>query len=157
MVKKSLVSLFILMFSFNTIAKEQENSAIIQPIQQLFTAMKHHDSALFLKQFAENASLVRVLAQGETKISDINKFAEHIAKTTDDLDERIFNIKVLKQHKLATVWTPFAFYFNGKLSHCGVNVFLLVEQNSAWKILQLVDEAYTGDCLQFIETNADNK
>jgi hypothetical protein len=46
-----------------------------------------------------------------------------------------FNI----EQELATVWTPYTFYLNGKILHCGTNAFQLVKTTEGWKIQYILD------------------
>lgn len=48
--------------------------------------------------------------------------------------ERYWDPVVHVRGRLAMVWTPYEFWRDGKTSHCGVDVFELVEQDSVWKI-----------------------
>jgi len=40
---------------------------------------------------------------------------------------------------LATAFTPYQFYYNGKQNHCGANAFTLVRIDGAWKIQSIID------------------
>lgn len=133
---------------FTVYAKEEPALA---PINEIFDAMRNHDGDKFLSQFTETAHLERITQSNEIKMSDLKNFADFISKSTKHLDEQLFNIKILVSGNLASAWTPFAFYVDKKLSHCGVNSFQLVKQQTQWKIQYLIDNVYTGDCEQFIK------
>ena len=105
----------------------------------MFDAMREHNSAKFLAQFTSNATLDRAKKDNSTQLSDLSKFADFIATSTKHLDEQLFNISIQQSGNLASVWTPFAFYVDGKLSHCGVNSFQLIHQDNQWKIHYLID------------------
>ncbi|MDO6446797.1 hypothetical protein Q4493_13535 [Colwellia sp. 1_MG-2023] len=147
-IKKIILLLFVLQ-SFTSIANEK--TQVLSPINTMFDAMREHDSKKFLKQFTQEAILERATTHDEIKKSDLMKFAEFIEGSKKHLDEKLFNIKVQESGNLASVWAPFAFYVDGKLSHCGVNSFQLIKQNEQWKIRYLIDNVYQGDCQTFIE------
>jgi len=63
------------------------------------------------------------------------------------LDERIRFDMIKIDGALASVWTPYSFYYNNKLSHCGVNVLLLILTNSGWKIQYVIDTRRKDNCL----------
>lgn len=128
-----------------------ENSQIMIPINNMFDAMREHNGNKLLQQFTEEAMLERVTKKNEVKKSDLNKFAEFVDKSVKHLDEQLFNITIQESGNLASAWTPFAFYLDGKLSHCGINSFQLIKQNEQWKIRYLMDNAYQGDCQEFIK------
>jgi len=55
------------------------------------------------------------------------------------LDERLSGMDVKIDDDLATVWTPYSFYYNGQQSHCGANAFTLVRIAGDWKIQNIID------------------
>jgi hypothetical protein len=147
-IKKIILLSFILQ-TFTTVASEK--AQVLSPINNMFDAMREHDSKKFLKQFTEKAILERATKNDEVKKSDLMKFAEFIEGSKKHLDEKLFNVKIQESGNLASAWAPFVFYLDGKLSHCGVNSFQLIKQNERWKIRYLMDNAYEGDCQEFIE------
>ncbi|MDX2263200.1 MAG: hypothetical protein SFU84_16025 [Gemmatimonadales bacterium] len=54
--------------------------------------------------------------------------------------ERGFGGKAMVEGRIAMVWLPYDFYVNGAWSHCGIDVFTMVKQDTTWKIANL---AYT--------------
>jgi hypothetical protein len=64
-----------------------------------------------------------------------------IGSIPDDLsfEERLLDYKVVDASGMTLVLTPYEFYVNGVFSHCGTNVFTLVEKETKWKILALYD------------------
>lgn len=130
-------------------AANAKNNDVLKPINAIFDAMRAHNSAQFLAQFSDNARLIRVNKNGAITHTDLTTFANFVGATDKYLDEQLFNINVNRLHNLATVWTPFMFYLNGKLSHCGVNSFQLTKKDGKWLIVSLIDEAYRGDCQEF--------
>ncbi len=123
---------------------------VLTPINNLFDAMREHDGKKLLAQFSHNATLDRAM-KNSTKTSDLKKFAQFVTKSSKHLDEKLLQTKLFRSGNLASVWTPFAFYLDGKLSHCGVNSFQLVKLNDEWKIHYLIDNSYKGDCTEFIK------
>jgi len=63
------------------------------------------------------------------------------------MDEQIANLETNIDDRLATVWMDYAFYFNGKLSHCGINNFTLVKFDHDWKIIRITDSRRKSPCL----------
>ena len=45
---------------------------------------------------------------------------------------------VLIQDGIAVVWTPYQFERDGKRSHCGIDVFNLVQIDGAWRIASVM-------------------
>jgi len=52
--------------------------------------------------------------------------------------ERGFGGKAMVEGRIAMVWLPYDFYVNGAWSHCGIDVFTMVKQDTTWKIANLV-------------------
>lgn len=52
--------------------------------------------------------------------------------------ERIWNPVVSRRGDMAVLWAPYEFELNGKVSHCGVDVFNLVKTEAGWKIASMM-------------------
>ena len=52
--------------------------------------------------------------------------------------ERYWDPIVHVRGKLAVVWTPYEFWQGGKSSHCGIDVFELVKEDSGWRIANMM-------------------
>ncbi|MNK57512.1 putative lumazine-binding protein [compost metagenome] len=109
-------------------SQTSEEDLIKATINQLFNGMKTSDSVLIKKSFSKNAVLQTITKTGEVKNENINDFAISISKAEkQSLDERITFSNILIDGNLASVWTPYEFYYQSKFSHCGVNSFQLVK------------------------------
>ena len=124
---------------------------ITKPINALFDAMRAKDAQKLTAQFTTDAILHRAQKDGTVTTTDIAKFAENVAKSSRYLDEHLLAYEIHQSGNLASVWTPFVFYLDKKLSHCGINSFQLVKQGDSWKIHYLIDNAFQGDCEEFIK------
>ena len=121
-------------------------------VNQLFTAMRNVDGAMLKDAFADSA-ILQTVAQRRSdgvifirseKVSDFEKSISAAKK--DSLDERIVFEIVKIDGSLASVWTPYKFYYAGKFSHCGANSFQLVRINGRWKIQYLIDTRRRQGC-----------
>ncbi|MCU7614896.1 nuclear transport factor 2 family protein [Chryseobacterium sp. GMJ5] len=132
-----VLALFISSFCFG---QTSDNELIKAKIQQLFTGMKNADPEMIKTAFTENAILQSVSKNGTVKNENIAEFIASISKLSkNDADERITFESVLIDDNLASVFTPYEFYYKGNFSHCGVNSFQMVKQNGSWKIQYLID------------------
>jgi len=61
-------------------------------------------------------------------------------------DERLLDFKIETDGRIANVWTPYEFYFNGTFSHCGVNVFQVYNDGISWRIIALADTRHREGC-----------
>lgn len=124
-------------------AQAQTEDSVKAAVNKLFTAMKNADSAMLMESFTTSAVL-QSISKRKSQISvekeTIDAFASFI-KTEESgaLDERIIFETIKIDGDLASVWTPYRFYYKGEFSHCGVNSFQLVRINNVWKIQYLID------------------
>lgn len=125
-----------------------------QTVHRLFDAMREHDGNKLAAQFMPSALLQRAQVNGEVKKNDIGRFAEFVSSTEHYLDEKLLAIVVHISDNLAVVWTPYVFYLDTQLSHCGVNSFQLIKLQDQWKIQYLIDNTHSGDCAHFIEQHS---
>lgn len=150
--KQFVTTLFFAAFAIAAQAQNPtEETAVKAAVSQLFTAMKNADAALLNSCFTDSALLQTIVTdkQGKTVVRNdaIVDFAKQIAQLQKDAaDERITFGNVQIDGALANVWTPYQFYYNGNFSHCGVNNFVLVKQNSVWKIQYIIDTRRKQGC-----------
>ena len=142
-----LILLFVL-FSITTVADEQYHSEILQPIHTLFDGMREGDGDKVRSAFSSEAVMHRAHARLREGGS-AEEFAIAVESKGDHVwDEKIWDIEVQQDDKLASVWTEFAFYLDGELSHCGVNSFQLYHFDDGWKIICLIDTFQKNGCEQ---------
>ncbi len=149
---KRILILLTASFFFTIICKAQmAEDSVKAVVNQLFAAMKGADATKLKETFADSAVLQTIrrkqdgtfFVQNE-KVSD---FIDQIGKAKkDSLDERIAFESVKVDGPLASVWTPYKFYYAGNFSHCGVNSFQLVRINGRWKIQFLIDTRRRQGC-----------
>jgi hypothetical protein len=144
---KSLYCLaLILSLSLSLHAQEkmhQDSVAVVQVIQNMFTAMKTSDTNLLKNCFSPTTIFQTIANKNgviEIKNQPLQDFINSIGKqSSGSLDERITIDKLLIDDRLASVWTPYQFYYKSTYSHQGVNSFQLVKVNDGWKIQYLID------------------
>ncbi|MEG0760020.1 MAG: nuclear transport factor 2 family protein [Chryseobacterium sp.] len=142
---KKILALLVLFGSF-CFGQQNVNQEIQKPIINLFLAMKNGDAQLLKTVFSENAILQTITKDG-VKNESIEEFTKSISKMKKgELDERITIEAIHSDGNLASVFTPYSFYYNGKFSHCGANSFQLVKQNEKWKIQYLIDTRRKDNC-----------
>ena len=75
-------------------------------------------------------------------------FLKSIASIPEDMvfEERILDYKTQSDGLMANVWTPYEFYINGELSHCGANSFQMLFEEDRWKIFYIVDTRRGKGC-----------
>ncbi|HJS54278.1 MAG TPA: nuclear transport factor 2 family protein [Chitinophagaceae bacterium] len=149
--KRILILLTATMFISASINAQAPEDSVKAVVNQLFTAMKNADAGMLKDAFADTAVLqtIRRKQDGTFFVQNerVNDFVTQIGMAKkDSLDERITFESVKIDGPLASVWTPYKFYYAGKFSHCGVNSFQLVRINGRWKIQFLIDTRRRQDC-----------
>lgn len=140
------VGVVALLFGSLYFGQQNQNPEIEKPIRNLFLGMKNADPELLNSAFSDTAILQTITKTG-VKTDDIKEFITSISKTEKgDLDERIIIEAIHVNGNLASVFTPYSFYFKGKFSHCGANSFQLVKQNEEWKIQYIIDTRRKDNC-----------
>lgn len=144
---KTLAGLFVLvLFATNGSAQSTEDSVKLT-VKVLFTAMRTADADMFQRCFTDSAILQTITRSGAIRTDNVAAFAKQVGTLAkDSADERIQFETVKIDGDLASVWTPYQFYWAGKFSHCGVNSFQLVRTKAGWRIQYLIDTRRRQGC-----------
>lgn len=146
---KLFILLLLLSLSFSQ--NDTEKKSVKKVIEQLFTAMNSSDSTLLKQSFSSDAIAYTTFigrdGKPHLKSSDLNGFYKQIGSSeAGSLEEKILSWDIKIDGTLASVWTDYKFYFNGKFSHCGVNSFQLYKSDKGWKIIYLIDTRRRTSC-----------
>ena len=140
-------NLFLLLFLFPLIAMGQsptkDEEQIKAVILKTFSAMKSVDSVALKSCFTSNALLhiSQVKPEGNVvREVPATKFIQNVmTRKPGEMDERVLSWgPILIDQEIATAWVPYEFYLNGKFSHKGVDVFLLVKTGNEYRIKTLL-------------------
>ena len=61
-------------------------------------------------------------------------------------EEKLLDFSIQVDGNMANAWTPYEFWYQEELSHCGVNSFQLIKEDDKWKIIYLVDTRRREGC-----------
>ncbi|MEH6656117.1 3-methyl-2-oxobutanoate hydroxymethyltransferase [Leeuwenhoekiella marinoflava] len=147
---KRIVVLLVLM-SMNYL-HAQEDTYPEETVVAFFNAF-HQQDTLALKELVYDTikmQSVQAKPDGTVKISTsgFNAFLKSIASIPQgvNFEERILDYQVRLDGLMANVWTPYEFYINGEMSHCGVNSFQLIWVDKHWKVFYIVDTRKSESC-----------
>jgi hypothetical protein len=120
-------------------------------VSRLFEGMKNADATLLKSAFTDSSILQTIAHDKEghfyIRNEKLSEFADFVGKQQKgNADERIEFETIRIDGPLASVWTPYKFYYKGQLIHCGVNSFQLVRLNGEWKIQYLIDTRRKTKC-----------
>jgi hypothetical protein len=116
-----------------------EEQAVLAPVQAMFDGMAKRDAAAIRAQALQGATLV-LMRDGKPVQMTIASFAERVGKPGKaQIEERIHDPLVKIDNDLAMVWAPFEFLSDGKVDHCGTDLFNLVKVDGKWLIASVAD------------------
>ncbi|QOD59821.1 nuclear transport factor 2 family protein [Polaribacter haliotis] len=149
-----IVTLLIIITFSTTISgqKNKEEIAIKSVIDTFFEGLHKGDSTLMKSTLHREVKIQTTSTNKEGNkilITDsLEKLLTGVAnkKPSHIYLEKLTSIDIKIDGNLASVWTPYEFYFNGKFSHCGANSFQLFNNNGIWQIIYLVDMRRRENC-----------
>lgn len=120
-------------------AATPEEQAVLAPVQAMFDGMAHRDAAAIRAPLLPGGSLV-LMRDGQPVRMSFDDFATRVARPgTTKIEERIHDPVIRIDNDLAVVWAPFEFLSDGKVDHCGTDLFNLVRQDGKWLIADVAD------------------
>jgi hypothetical protein len=124
-----------------------EERAMLKPIHGLFDGMAKHDKSLIAAQMMPGgtATLYRNGQFIQMTLSELVDRLDKIITGPDKFDERIHDPVIRIDDNVAEAWAPYEALKNGKVDHCGTNVFILVHHDGRWLIASLAD-TFRRDC-----------
>ena len=143
---KKLLFLIIFVGTFETtFAQSEDEKAVKAVVVQLFDGMRKHDSTLIRACFHSTARMQSIGESRKTGLIEIitdntiDGFVKSIGSLpeTAQIEERELNSEIRIDDQLATAWTKYEFYRNGKISHCGLDAFQFYKTEKGWKILAI--------------------
>jgi hypothetical protein len=122
-------------------AATQDEQAVLAPVQALFDGMAKRDAAAIKAPLLPGGTMV-LMRDGKPVQMTFDAFADRVGKpSTTHIEERIHDPLVRIDNDVAVVWAPFEFLIDGKVEHCGTDLFNLVRQNGRWLIASVADTA----------------
>ena len=115
-------------------AATPDEQAVLAPINAMFDGMAKRDAAAIKEPTLPGGTMV-LMRDGKPTQMTFEAFAERVGKPgTSQIAERIHDPLVRIDNDLAVVWAPFEFLVNGKVDHCGTDLFNLIREDGKWLI-----------------------
>ncbi|MBN8680052.1 MAG: nuclear transport factor 2 family protein [Chitinophagales bacterium] len=154
---KQLLSFLFLLLAASSFAQKKasdvadDEKAIKKTINNFFAGMEKGDTTLLKSTCMPDMVLQTYMADKEGAMQvytqDFVEFVMMVGNPgPDQYDERIKFEAIHAEQSLASVWTPYSFYINGKRSHCGTNSFQMVKTKGGWKIQYIIDTRRKQGC-----------
>lgn len=122
--------------------------AVKAVINRFFEGMEKGDSALLKSTCTERPLLQTFITDrnGQLRVVE-TPFADFISAISKPAKQQYKEVisfgAILLEQQLASVWTPYTFYVDGKAHHHGTNSFQLVKMTDGWKIQYIIDTRRT--------------
>jgi hypothetical protein len=124
-------------------AQTPEEQAVLAPIQAMFAGMSARDAAAIKRPTLPGGTMV-LMRDGKPAQMTFEEFATRVGKPgTTRIEERIHDPLIRIDNDLAVVWAPFDFFVDGKVDHCGTDLFVVVRQDGEWRIASVADTGRT--------------
>jgi hypothetical protein len=120
-------------------ATTNDEQAVMAPITAMFDGMAKRDAAAIKKPLLPGGGMV-LMRDGKPTQMTFDAFADAVGKPGKaQIEERIHDPLVRIDNDLAVVWAPFEFLVDGKVDHCGTDLFNLVRADGKWLIASVAD------------------
>ena len=120
-------------------AQSAEEQAVLAPIHAMFDGMSKRDAAAIKAPTLPGGTMV-LMRDGKPAQMTFEDFAERVGKPgKTQIEERIHDPLVKIDNDLAVVWAPFDFLVDGKVDHCGTDLFNVVRVDGKWTIASVAD------------------
>ena len=138
-------------FLLSVTAQSTEEANVTEVINRLFTAMNKGDSTMLRSVFAKQVTMATAATrQGKPVLNRENSIEGFVKQVGSQkpgvLTEEIWNIKIQIDGDFAQAWCDYAFYYDNKFFHCGIDAFHLYKEADGWKIFHLADTRRKEGC-----------
>jgi len=139
---KRLIPLFATIFAVAftpAFAESPNDEAVLAPIHAMFDGMSKRDAAAIKAPTLPGGTMV-LMRDGKPAQMTFEAFADRVGKPgKNQIEERIHDPLVRIDNDLAVVWAPFDFLVDGKVDHCGTDLFNMVRVDGKWLIASVAD------------------
>lgn len=139
---------FVACLSTATLAQSTPQQNVITTIDRFFGAMTARDTAAMSATILRDGDLhIASLLGGEpTRTVSFGTYLTRLAQVKETFVERYWDAAVRVDGPLATATMPYDFHVDGAFSHCGVDIFTLVQGPDGWRIASVAYTRQTEGC-----------
>ncbi len=111
----------------------------IEVAEDFLRALSARDGAWLERLSLPGGSVHAVTLEGDGGLRGISSRpiendVVSIPRNPNALFERMWEPVAMVHERIAMVWTPYDFWVNGAWSHCGIDIFTLVDTEDGWRI-----------------------
>ena len=144
-----VVSLLVIGATLPGEARGQDEAGALAAIEQIFEGMRTANPDMVQAVFAPDARFAMLDTRNgpvSIQVQAVDRWIAGIANSAGSWNEQIYDVEVLVDGSMASAWTPYTFYLDGEVAHCGINSIELLHDGEGWKVTQLSDTRRTGEC-----------
>ncbi len=150
--KKGFLCIMIFFLGVQFTQAQSEKEAVIAVIDKFFDSMRAADSATLRTIFHPECIFQRTgfdqNGKSVVRPASPEGFLNNVGSAQKGaLDERIWSYDVRVDMNFATAWTDFTFFYDGNMTHCGVNAFEFLKTDDGWKLIRIIDTNRKEDCI----------
>lgn len=118
---------------------DPEDKAVLAAAQAFFDGLEAGDAAAMRAVALPDIPMMSLRTQPDGTVAlRQTRFEDSFGKAPPKgLKEWMWSPVIIRRGALATVTAPYEISKDGKTLHCGIDIFTLVKQDSAWKIASL--------------------
>jgi len=117
-------------------AATPDEQTVLTPIHAMLDGMARRDAVAIKASTLAGATMV-LMRNGKVEQITFEAFADRVERGKTQIEERIHDPLMRVDHDLAMVWAPLEFRVDGKVDHCGTDLFNLVHVDGKWLIASL--------------------
>jgi len=143
----------LLIFSTGILGAQNDEKEEVKKTVEIFFDGFHNQDSTLIKSATSSAIIMQTIGRDKegtsvVKTSDFNNFLKSIVSIPDTTKfrEKLLSYQIQIDGSMANAWTPYEFWVNDTLSHCGVNSFQLHKQDGIWKIIYIIDTRRREHC-----------
>lgn len=131
--------------------EEADKKMITEKVNHFFEALEKKDTILYSSIVMPSAQIWVVRMFKDTLRNPMRTFSEdfkRLAIMKETIEEKPFKYTISIHNDIAVVWAPYTLSLSGKFSHCGIDVFTLLNTPDNWKIVSAVYSVEPGGCAE---------
>ncbi|MGI9545932.1 MAG: nuclear transport factor 2 family protein [Flavobacteriaceae bacterium] len=143
---------YMIFTGFIGLAQSNAELEVKETINTFFDGFHQRDTTI-IRSVADKEMVLQTMGrdkEGRNRLrtDPFEQFLISIASIPDSLNfkEELLDIRIQIDGPMAHAWTPYNFWIDQKLSHCGVNSFQLFNNGTMWKIIYLADTRRKDNC-----------
>jgi len=126
-----------------------EQQAALKPLQLMCDGLVRKDARLIQDQLLPGGMATQIRGGKPVQMHFdffIARLQELFASSQNQFNETLYHPVIRIDHDIALIWAPYIFTVDGKMDHCGTNVFTMYKQKDRWLVSNVADTGRADLC-----------